>query len=220
MAWTVGGSVYCRDFYLAAEGVNIEELNKRKREYFFHEELARARAMREKTGSDFGHEIGLVSPPEFLPRVARLTKGKKLYDYGSQGEVGPVVSARFKAAHDKIQPSGNQFIPIKILNKDGSAYEGEFYVFQITTVLDAIDPSLGGFETRDKGENVTYYPKSGTDNVRNRLAVHKDRLVGKAAWRDLRFGGTIYDFFSDAFLDELAVVNAAGFDKNYHFHEL
>jgi len=148
-----------------------------------------------------------------------LIKGKTIFDYGEQGEVGPVVSAKFKAAHDKIQPGGNQFIPIQILNKDGSPYEGEFFVFQIDTVLDAINPSLGGFNTDNKGENVTYYYKSGSDNVQNRLAVYKDRLVGKAAWCDLRFGAN-YRFFSDAFSEELAAVKAEGFDKNYHFHEI
>jgi hypothetical protein len=219
MAWTIGTDYNCTDFFLSAEGVDIDDLNKRGREHMTKLELARWPELQQAGKSTIFAGVGIVLPPEFLPRVARMTKGKRLYDYNSQGEVGPVVSSRFKAAHDTIQRGGNQFVPVKILNKDLSPYEGEFYVFNVTTVLDAIDPSLGGFETRDKGENVTYYAKSGKDNVQNRLAVHKDRLQGKAAWCDLRFGAN-YNFYSDAFLEELAAIKADGFKTNRHFHEI
>lgn len=153
--------------------------------------------------------------------MARLAEGDKLYDFNSQGEIGgPVVSAGFKAAHDKIQPGGNQFTSVKILNKDRSDYVGEYFIFHVTTVLDAVDPSLGGFDSYGKGEDVTYRYKSDSDSIRNKLAVHKDRLQGIAAWCDPRFGRTVYRFFSDAFLAELDAFGAKGFDKNYHFHEI
>jgi hypothetical protein len=221
MAWTVGGSVYFCDFYLSAEGVDFEDLRSRARE---HMEKIESKQFWEAFNAGkptIYSGVGLAPPPEFLPRVARLTEGDKLYDFNSQGNVGgQVVSARFKTAHDKIQPGGNQFTPVKILKKDGSDYGGEYYIFHVTTVLDAIDPSLGGFDTYGKGEDVTYSYKSDSDSIHNKLAVHKNRLQGKAAWCDPRFGRTVYEFFSDEFLAELDAFGAKGFDKNYHFHEI
>jgi len=70
MAWTIGGSVYPKynSFYLAAEGVDIEDLNKRKEEY-----LSKIISKQRWELLDAGKNgvfagIGLVPPPNFCPK--------------------------------------------------------------------------------------------------------------------------------------------------------
>ncbi len=222
MASTIGHSTQPKynAFYLSAEGIDYEDLEERRSKYMSDEE-SRMRIAAMKAGDGVGRfdVMRLVTPAEFIPKVARLTKGNRLCDYNSQGQVGPVVSAKFKAAHDKIQLGGNVFLPVKILHKNGSDYGGEFYVFYVSTFLDAINPTLGRFdEVRIAGE-VLYRVKSRDVTDPNLRAIYKDQIAGKVAWVDIRFGSP-YVFASDAFLRELRAAGAEVYDTSYmYFNE-
>jgi hypothetical protein len=220
MAWTFGGSFHNADNMLLAEDENAEELETKMKEYRQEVNKRRHWELGDAGLPTLTSDSGFVVPPEFLPKATRLIKGKKLYDFNHQGRTGgPVVSGRFKAAHDKIQPGGNQFVPVKILKKDHSDFGGEFYIFFVTTILDAINPCLGGFKSHGEGAGITYDKRGGSENVRHRLAVHKEQVAGYAAWHDLRFGSS-YQFMSDAFVAELKATNADGFEINYPFYEI
>lgn len=220
MAATVGTSLKAKyaGNYLASPDVDEDALREQRRLI----ERDRSNKATFETKTWFGVNHGQPIPEELLPRRMRLTKSNWLSDFNGLNKSALVVSQRFKEAHDRIHVNcSNQFVPVEILNKDGSPYDGQFYFFNITTVRDAINPVLGGL--RLDGSDMTLSQNEGTYTIisggYDKIAVYKDRIAGLAAWVDLRFGKENY-FFSDAFLLGLKHVKADGFSVDIVWQEL
>ncbi|MCP4073960.1 MAG: hypothetical protein GY742_19870 [Hyphomicrobiales bacterium] len=128
----------------------------------------------------------------------RITQGDKLYDFTGLAGV-QAVSKRLKDAIEDIEPGVHQFVPVEVFHKDGTPYGEPFWFFTICSCLDVINPALGGM----KKHFLTAYPDKKPDAYhwgiargRKNLAVQKDKVAGRSAWRDRRYI-TGY-FFSDA----------------------
>jgi hypothetical protein len=220
MAATVGTSLKAKyaGNYLASPDVDEDALREQRRLI----ERDRSNKATFETKTWFGVNHGQPIPEELLPRRMRLTESNWLSDFNGLNKSALVVSQRFKEAHDRIHVNcSNQFVPVEILNKDGSPYDGQFYFFNITTVRDAINPVLGGL--RLDGDQISMAKNECTYTIisggYDKIAVYKDRIAGLAAWVDLRLGPNRL-FFSDAFLGELAQRKLDGFGVNHIWQEL
>ncbi len=207
---------YC-GYYLESPDVDENSLREQRR---LIERDRENKAMFE-TGTRFGVNVGQPIPEELLPKRLQFTKGNRVFDYNGGNKSWLFVSQRFKDAHDRFHLNcTNQFVPVEILKKDGNPYGGQFYFFHITTVRDAVNPVLGGLKL--VGSELTLSQNEGTYDILSggfdKIAMYKDRIAGLAAWVDLRMG--MRQFFSDAFLEELANVKAEGFVVTQYWPEL
>lgn len=163
--------------------------------------------------------LGRPFPEDLFPRQVRLTKGKKLFDYNYiQG--GLAVSQAFRNAVELIEPGVHQFFPVEILLKDRTFYKDPIYFLNIATSVEAINPDLGGFNksgfSSDDTDWFRWVPASGKAEF---LAVYKNKIAGRALWKDKRFGGT-YNFASDALLEQLRKTAPNGWDIKDYFQEI
>lgn len=162
--------------------------------------------------------LGRSFPEDLFPRQVILTKGKKLFDYNYiQG--GLAVSQTFKDAVELIEPGVHQFFPVEILLKDGTLYKDPIYFLNIATRVDSINPELGGFNKGFSSKTPDRFYWSAASGKAEFLAVYQNRIAGRALWKDNRFGG-IYDFASDALLEQLRKTAPHGWDIRHYFQEI
>ena len=160
-------------------------------------------------------------PVELLPSKVVLRKGKRLYDFNVYIDGPLCVSQRFKDAVEAIEPGVHQFVPIPIFHKDGSPYGESFYYFQICSLLDAINPALGGvykqggYDFENHPDRYVWFVQSGGDE---KLAVFKNCVAGKAAWRDQRMYARW--FFSDALVERMKAEGMEGYYAASYWHEI
>jgi hypothetical protein len=173
---------------------------------------------------DVGPLFGRVSrserlPEELLPRRFQFTKGRKLYDWIDYTECPlGIWSTRLKDIVEGVEPGVHQFAPVEIFHKDGSPYGGTFWLWQCCTMIDAISPDLGGVYKRENPwvpEDYGWEIKSGGDD---KLAVYKEKIAGRAMWRDRRFSSVI--FFSDAVLAAMQAERTEGWQIMYNWAEI
>jgi len=202
-----------------AIGQDSMEASRVPRRYIDEKEREQFHRVRHRFGARFGHVI----PEDLFLKQVQIVKGRKLYDLNN-GIFANIVSQRFKDCHDSVQPGGNQFVPVEVLKKDGSVYEGQFYFFHISTCRDALNPVLGGLKSRtgktiEENPRVSYAIASQKfGDKRNCLAVYSDRIENTAAWHDPRMIATT--FYSDAFIEALTAAGAEGWEARRVFHEL
>jgi len=156
---------------------------------------------------------------ELLPRRFRFTKGQKLHDWNSftSFPLG-IWSTRLKDLIENIEPGVHQFAPIDVFHKDGTPYAGTFWLWQCCTMIDAISPDLGGVYKRENpyvADGYDWVIRSGGDD---NLAVYKDRIAGRAMWRDRRYLGET--FFSDAALAAMQAQNIEGWKADHYWKEI
>ncbi|MFD0915919.1 imm11 family protein [Pseudahrensia aquimaris] len=188
---------------------------------YLEECVAQKEEYRDGKYHSFGSLIGHTLPPELFPKTMIFTKGKKLYNM-TDGYGKGIVTQAFKDCHKAVQPEGNQFIPVTILNKDETPHEGNFYFFWVDTVCEALNLVSGGvhaigwYPEMDMS-TATYQIKARSPGEPSRLAVYSDRIEGLAAWQDPRMPRRI--FFSDAFLARLREAKCQGWHESNYFHE-
>ncbi|MGQ5719940.1 imm11 family protein [Pseudochrobactrum asaccharolyticum] len=132
---------------------------------------------------------------------------------------GTAVSQAFKDAVELIEPGVHQFFPVEILLKDGTLYKDPIYFLNIATRVESINPELGGFNRSFNPKTPDRFYWSAASGKAEFLAVYKDRIAGRALWKDNRFGG-IYDFASDALLEQLRKTAPNGWDIKDYFQEI
>jgi len=182
---------------------------------------------------------GLPLPLEFAPHTVRLTKGNELFDATNYIGMDLLYSERFRQAVEDIEPGVHQFLPVKVIGVDGDPYPGQWWSFRICQLIDAVNPVLGGLRRQDPGyappDEYTWVIKTGWrkgDPVepddsdvycrfalepRKKLAVYKDRIVGRAAWWDSRHRRI---FFSDELMARIEQDGLEGFEAAEYWHEL
>lgn len=163
--------------------------------------------------------LGRPFPEDLFPRQVRFTKGKKLSDYNGIVGGGTAVSQAFKDAVELIEPGVHQFFPVEILLKDGTLYKDPIYFLNIATRVESINPELGGFNKSFSSKTPDRYYWSAASGKAEFLAVYKDRLAGRALWKDNRFGGH-YEFASDALLEQLRKTAPNGWRIKDYFQEI
>ena len=135
---------------------------------------------------------------------------------------GFVVSQRYKNLVESFEPGVHQFSPVEIFHRDGTPYGESFYYHRVYLFIDAVNPVLGGLEK----SWMTAHPESNPDRYgwkfvrgsRDKLAVFKDKIAGRATWRDTRY--FVVTFCSDAFVEKLKAGNFRGWQTINHWQEL
>jgi len=179
---------------------------------------ASIKKFRENNYSLFEKDLGHRMPEHLFERELIIQKGGKHAalnnSWGSN-----IVTQDFKDCHEAIAPNTNYFVEVKMHWKDGTPHEEQFYYFNILSVLDALNPILGGLKPyRSDGIYAT-----GTDGYQivsegyEKLAVYADRIEGYAVWKDPRMSSRI--FMSDACAEKMKAAGCIMHFGNY-YHEV
>ncbi len=162
---------------------------------------------------------GKAFPKQYYPKQVKIETGDEVFDYhGIKGMM--IMSDRLKCAVEDIEPDVHQFVPVEMLNRDGSPYGGKFWFWSICTMLDVINPELGGVYKRGSEKYPDIYDwviRSG-EGMREKLAVYKDKIAGRAMWYDKRMYGNM--FFCDALVDHMRAENMTGWETMSHWKEI
>lgn len=172
-----------------------------------------------KTGK---HALGMRRPLDQFPEQIRFVRGKRVFDYNGYTVGGITVSERLKDAIEAIEPGIHQFVPVELLHRDGAPYGKPLWYFTICTLIDAISPQSPGlrkaFYTARPEENPDSYFWTILPGGRDKLAVSKEAIAGRAVWCDRRYiTGT---FFSDALLTRMRSQGMEGWDVATNWEEL
>lgn len=167
------------------------------------------------------HALGMRRPLDQFPEQIRFVRGGRVFDYNGYTVGGITVSKRMKDAIEDIEPNIHQFVPVELLHKDGTPYGESLWYFTICTVVDAISPEKGGVYKREGFDFVNHpdrYSWVITPGEHDQLAVRKEVVAGRAAWRDCRYvTGT---FFSDALLERMKDEGMEGWDIQTYWQEV
>lgn len=160
---------------------------------------------------------GMRIPEHLMPKRARFRKGKRLFDYNGYGRFRPIISDRLKALMESIEPDVHQFSRVEVFHKDGTPYGGTYWYYVILTCIDAINPIKGGVEKTiwPPPEDYRWTIKSGGVD---RLAVYKDRVVGRAMWWDKRH--QVPEFYSDALINAMREEKMEGWAVTKYWEEV
>jgi hypothetical protein len=158
-------------------------------------------------------------PEDLLPRRFQFIKGRKLYDWNDLTSFSlGIWSTRLKDIVEGVEPGVHQFAPVEIFHKDGSPYGGTFWLWQCCTMIDAISPDLGGVYKRQSPFDPDYYSWVIKSGGWDKLAVYKEKIAGRAMWRDRRYPVEI--FFSDAVLAAMQAERTEGWHITRNWKEI
>ncbi|GAA0784631.1 imm11 family protein [Roseibium denhamense] len=150
-----------------------------------------------------GFSLGFWVDPRAFPETAQQARKKLVHDVFPMPRCNG-VSQRFKDLVEEFEPGVHQFVPIKLRNKAGEAYEGNYYVFNCMVAFDAL---LVNEMDRDwEYHNATDGPNLALfrTSLRDRIVVSSPRIAGKHLWTPLYLGPDYMGVFcSDAFQKEL-----------------
>ncbi|WP_028025225.1 imm11 family protein [Enterovibrio calviensis] len=148
-------------------------------------------------------QIDILSKPlsdeevDLLPKKIVSLSNEMIYDYEGWRCNLSLITESLKKSIEDIEPhGGHQFIPVEIFNTESKKL-GDAFFWKILNVVDAIRLDSGGIE-----------PVSGVEIMENsaltytyteNINLYADRVLGKAAWYDMRLGAS--KIISDSLLD-------------------
>ena len=192
-------------------------------QYYVHvEELDDDSALRafNKPKSSMGMQAGIPIPPEIVPRHYLVTD-KQMPVHGFFGcRNGTAVDDRTVAAVEAIEPGVHRFHPIEVTMKgDGRPLPRPQFLLNCCTSIDAVDPDHSRVKIKrvlpeETHPDLWYYARQMGGPLQ--LAVHRDRIAGRAMWWDNRFNRL---FFSDALVAALQAAGVEGFPLSPHVAE-
>ena len=130
-----------------------------------------------------------------MPDRLKARTNDPLLDYAGAAMAGyiSVVSGKLRAILEGAGDAG-RFWQVEVLHPDGRVAEGEWFAWEVTAVLDAIDPGSEGlsFHAGSRKSGGMYLgTKSGTPTTgagaRAQMRVRSEVIAGHAAWREMRF---------------------------------
>ena len=173
-----------------------------------------------------GMKAGIPIPPEIVPRRYVVTD-KKMPVHGFFSCInGTAVDDRVVSAVEALEPGVHRFHPVEITMKaDGKPLPRPQFLLNCCTSVDAIDPANSRVTVRrvlpqETHPDVWHYIVPGGSPSQPagpmRLAVHRDRIAGRAMWWDTRFNRL---FFSDALVTALQAAGVEGMQLSPHVAE-
>jgi hypothetical protein len=128
---------------------------------------------------------GTWIPPEVMPRRLRLLRGKTMYDWLVVRGGATLVSSRFRDAVEELDPGRHQFFPVVVEDKNGVAWPGDFFVFNVVGRIEAIIEDRSNLKASGRGwvDNWSYV-RVGPWQCALDAAV----IGGRACWVEHRFG--------------------------------
>jgi len=153
-----------------------------------------------------------------MPTKYKLSRGDHHWDCAQHVGIGGshAVSQRFKDAIESVEPGIHQFIPFELWGQGGELIEKPFYFWRIRTSLDAISPELGGVKPSRNSPNHQWNILPG--DGREKLAVHKVSIDGRAAWCDVRM--PVRRFVLDEAVTALKEHGVVGWTSDYYWKEI
>ena len=166
-----------------------------------------------------------LSPfPEGLhPEAVVVTRGGPPMDYTGCRYASLMVSDRWRALVEEMEPHRHRFAPMRVLAKDGKTLLGTWHAFRPGWAMQAIDPDAGGIELRagpwrESGEDpcdYQYKHSLGRDQpvpaVKAALVAGPDALTaGRACWVDPSYSYGRPIFWSDAFMARVTEAGMTG----------
>jgi hypothetical protein len=163
-------------------------------------------------------ELSFAFDESLMPTKYRLSRGDRHWDYAQHVGIGGshAVSQRFKDAIESVEPGIHQFIPFELWNQSGELIVDPFYFWRIRTSLDAISPELDGVKPSRNSPNHQWNILPG--DGREKLAVLKASIDGRAAWCDVRM--PVRRFLSDEAVTALKEHGVVGWTSDYYWKEL
>lgn len=166
-----------------------------------------------------GMIAGVPVPFEVVPRRYVVTD-KKMPVHGFFAcRTGIAVDDRVVSAVEALEPAVHRFHPVEISMKaTGKPLPRPQFLLNCCTSVDAVDPANSRIEiTRVLPEethpDLWYYTIPGGSPSQPagpmRVAVHRDRIAGRAMWWDNRFNRL---FFSDALVAALQAAGVEGIE--------
>ena len=212
MAVVVGSSYEFGEGYgsLDTVGDKGRAMEQRAKAFYESVDLEIVRKRHEEEGGLYGRpqsEARAVPlPPECMPDRLKARTNDPLLDYAGAALYGyiKVVSGKLRAILEGAGDAG-RFWPVEVLHPDGRVAEGEWFAWQVTAVLDAIDPDSEGlkFHKGFQPGGGSYRRQSGTpetgSEARSQMRVRREIIAGHAAWRELRFRTDDVFLADDAF---------------------
>ncbi|WP_028025226.1 imm11 family protein [Enterovibrio calviensis] len=161
------------------------------------------RAVRRAGRNRLHAQIDFLSKPlsdeevDLLPKKLTSLSNEMIYDYKGWRCDLSLITELLKKSIEDIEPhGGHQFIPVEIFNTESKKL-GDAFFWKILNVIDAIRLDSGGIKPvsgleimEDSALTYTYTEK---------INLYADRVLGKAAWYDMRLG--VSKIISDSLLD-------------------
>ncbi|WP_333816688.1 imm11 family protein [Tabrizicola sp.] len=171
-------------------------------------------------------KAGIPIPAEIVPRHHVVTdKRMPVHGFVNCGN-GVAVDDRMVSAVEALEPGVHRFHPVEITMKaDGKLLPRPQFPLNCCTSVDAIDPENSRIAVRrvlpeETHPDLWHYTIPGGSPSQPagpmRLAVHRDRIAGRAMWWDNRFNRM---FFSDALVAALQTAGVEGIDLSPHVAE-
>ena len=138
---------------------------------------------------------GRVDPSE-TPDVVRLRgkKGRNLPDGFKVYDGLLLVTGEVKAVIEGLDPDRHQFVPIRVIERDGTPIEKDWHVLVITHRQDTLLPEASDLRWSDpSGKGGTYRFTHPED-----IALDLARLDGSHIWRERQLQGGRTLFMSHA----------------------
>lgn len=159
--------------------------------------------------------------PHFLPRVAQQTNKRPLNDVMYAGG-STVVSSKFRQAVEEFDPGQHQFFPIRLLKKDGTPHEGDWFILNIIGRIPCLIPN-GPLKTGwskypptrarylNNGLNEPHYGSLDPDTCR----VSRPAMAGRHLWQSWVFSNPKWICSEPLFLRLKEVCRGGRADGDY-----
>lgn len=150
-----------------------------------------------------------VTNTENIPTAAIQLDEEQLPDVFPINSAG-VVSARFKAIVEAVEPDVHQFFPIELRRKDSTLHEGDYFIFHPTRYAPCVLLSKSGIRSK---VTVKYGSRAGMVNYH----VHYDEyVISRPAYGDRKIFGS-FSVEHDALLVTNEVVERIQAEKLTNF---
>jgi hypothetical protein len=157
---------------------------------------------------DEGFRYPVIDPPIRL----RLKTVRKKLPAIMAVSIGHCIGQEMIAAIESIEPGVHQYLPLDVLQKDGTPLPEPRYLLNVCTRLDTVDPERSDLHVCEVTGKYLGFRSSKT-----KPSFQKDKVRGHALWWDYRVSCLL---MSDALADIIKANGFRGWDLQYHYPEV
>ena len=130
---------------------------------------------------------GTPIPPEVVPTMARIIEGDAIYDWLTLRGGACMVSDRFKACVEELDPGRHGFFPITVVDRQGAVKPGPFFLFNVVGYIDSIIEAESNLRPSGRGSIPAWYYEKR--NGPWKCALDKSVIGDRACWTEFRYTG-------------------------------
>jgi len=132
-------------------------------------------------------KAGRYIDPATVQKTFKLTSRHKYFHDLSMILGWTTVSMKARKVIETLEPNVHQFIPVKILRKNGEPFDGEHFIFNVCQVIDAIIVGESDATRKDFTDFYTGEPSFAVlpnpAIVNHKYAFDSQKIANKHAWR-------------------------------------